>query len=62
MPRRAPPREAAPELDADMRDGIVDELQRLKFYRNEFSAIKIDADVRDFLVASLSARHASRKG
>jgi hypothetical protein len=40
---------------------IADELRRLKFDRDEFSAIKIDADVRDYLIASLSARYASRR-
>jgi len=63
MPRRPPVREL-PALDADMRpDDLVDELQRLKFDsgNNEFNAIKIDADVRDFLVAALSARHATRR-
>ena len=64
MPRRPRPaiRTPPPELDADMRpDDLIDELRRLKFERDEFNAIKIDADVRDFLVASLSARHVSRR-
>jgi hypothetical protein len=62
MPRRPPVREPPPELDADMTAGdIADELRRLHFDRNEFSAIKIDKPVRDYLVAALSARHAARR-
>jgi hypothetical protein len=66
MPRRPRPasRETPPELDADMRaTDLVEELQRLKFNRgnNEFNSIKIDADVRDYLVTSLlNARHNTR--
>jgi hypothetical protein len=63
MPRRPRPpiREAPPELDADMTaSDIADELRQLKFEHSEFNAIRIDADVRDFLVASLSARVARR--
>jgi hypothetical protein len=58
-----PIREAPPELDCDMRpDDIVTALQRLKFNGDdELKAIKVDWDVRDYLVASLSARHAARK-
>jgi hypothetical protein len=58
-----PIREAPPELDCDMRpDDIVTELQRLKFSGDdELKAIKVDRDVRDYLVASLSARHAARR-
>jgi hypothetical protein len=49
-------------LDADMRAGdIADALRQLNFAHSEFNAIKIDADVRDFLVASLSARYAGRR-
>jgi hypothetical protein len=62
---RPPLREttAAPELDADMTPGdIVHELRQLKFDRgnNEFKRIKIDGDVRDFLVSTLSARQPRR--
>jgi hypothetical protein len=39
---------------------IADELRQLKFEHDEFNAIKIDADVRDFLVSTL-ARHVSRR-
>lgn len=61
MTWRPPLREPPPELDADMRpDDLVDELRRLKFDR-EFNSIKIDEQVRDYLVASLSARHVSRR-
>jgi hypothetical protein len=58
-----PIREAPPELDYDMRpDDIVTALQRLKFSGDdELKAIKVDRDVRDYLVASLSARHAARR-
>jgi hypothetical protein len=42
-------------------DDLIDELRQLKFEHDEFSSIKIDADVRDYLVASLSARHAARR-
>jgi hypothetical protein len=43
---------------------IATELQRLKFTRgnNQFTAIKIDANVRDYLVSTLTARHATRRG
>jgi hypothetical protein len=54
---------AAPELDADMTPGdIVHELRQLKFDRgnNEFKRIKIDGDVRDYLVNTLSARAVRR--
>jgi hypothetical protein len=55
-------RQAPCELDADMTaKDIAAELRQLKFERDEFNAIKIDADVRDFLVASLSTRHATRR-
>ena len=61
MPRRPPVREPPPELDADMTAGdIADELKRLTFDR-EFNAIKIDEQVRDYLVNTLSARHATRR-
>jgi len=56
-----PIREAPLELDADMRaDDIVTELQRLKFNGDEFKAIRVDRDVRDFLVSTLSARQPRR--
>jgi|SRR6516165_3466023 len=58
MPRRPRPaiRTPPPELDADMRpDDLIDELRRLKIEHDEFNAIKIDADVRDF-----SGEHAER--
>ena len=40
---------------------IADELRRLNFERSQFNAIRIDEPVRDYLVASLSARHAARR-
>jgi hypothetical protein len=56
-----PIREAPPELDCDMRPGdIVTELQRLKFNGDKFKAIRVDRDVRDFLVNTLSARQPRR--
>jgi hypothetical protein len=62
MAWRPPLREPAPEIDGDMTAGdIANELRQLKFERDEFNAIKIDADVRDFLVSTLSARHVSRR-
>jgi hypothetical protein len=49
-------------LDADMtvRD-IADELQRLDFARARFNLIRVDRQVRDFLVASLTTRRAARR-
>jgi hypothetical protein len=62
MRRRPPVHEPPPELDADMTAGdIADELRRLNFDDNEFSAIKIDKPVRDYLVNTLTARHAARR-
>jgi hypothetical protein len=62
VPRRQTSREPPPELDADMRAGdIADALRQLKFDHSEFNAIKIDADVRDFLVTALNARYAGRR-
>ena len=50
-----------PELDAHMTaSDLVDELQRLRFDRHQFNAIKIDEPVRDYLVASL-ARHVTHR-
>jgi hypothetical protein len=49
-------------LDADMtvRD-IADELRRLDFARARFHAVRIDRQVRDYLVVSLlNARHTRR--
>jgi len=40
---------------------IADELRQLNFNSNKFNAIKLDADVRDFLVSALNARHAARR-
>jgi hypothetical protein len=62
MPRRPPPREPPPELDCDMTaSDIADELRALKFNDGkQFNAVKLDADVRDFLVSAL-ARHVSRR-
>jgi hypothetical protein len=58
-PIRTPP----PELDCDMQPGdLIEELRRLKFNGDdELKAIKVDRDVRDYLIASLSARHAARR-
>jgi hypothetical protein len=57
------PRELPPELDADMTAGdIADELRALKFNDGkQFNTVKLDADVRDYLVTALSARYASRR-
>lgn len=62
MPRRTPHREL-PELDCDMTPGdICAELQQLTFNGDQqFSAVKIDEQVRDYLVSALSARHISRR-
>jgi glycerol-3-phosphate cytidylyltransferase-like family protein len=50
-----------PELDGDCKVvDIVYQLQQLRFQPNEFRQIKIDADVRDFLVTTPSARSARR--
>jgi len=62
MAWRPPIKETPPELDADMRaNDIVTELQRLKFNGDEFKAIRVDQHVRDYLVASLSARLVTRR-
>jgi hypothetical protein len=58
-----PIREPPVEVDGDMQPAdIVSELQRLKFNGpDELRPIKVDQHVRDYLVASLSARHAARR-
>jgi hypothetical protein len=63
MTWRPPLREttAAPELTSDMTPSdIVHELRLLRFDRgnNEFKRIKIDGDVRDYLVSTLQPRRA----
>ena len=42
---------------------IADELRQLKFDggNNAFKAIRIDRDVRDYLLTTLTARHAARR-
>jgi len=65
MPRRPPAvRDPPPELDADMtaRD-LAEVLRELRFDagNHAYNAIRIDADVRDFLVAALITRHTVRR-
>jgi len=65
MPRRPSANRKPPaELDGDMRaSDIADELRQLKFDggNNAFKAIRIDRDVRDYLLTTLTARHAARR-
>jgi len=65
MPWKCRPRpdtiqQAVPcELNAEMTPAdIAFELKQLQFEHSEFRRIKIDADVRDFLVARLATRRA----
>ena len=64
MPRRpSANREPPAELDGDMRaSDIANELRQLKFDggNHAYNAIRIDADVRDYLVTRLT-RHVTRR-
>jgi hypothetical protein len=51
-----------PELDGDLQLGdLINGLRELKFDSTEFRAVRIDRDVRDYLVNTLSARHTARR-
>jgi len=57
-------REPPPELDADMTaSDLATALRELRFDggNNQFRPIRIDADVRDYLVTALNVRHTARR-
>ena len=62
MPRRPPAnREPPPELDGTLTAGdLAWELCQLDFQRCTFNAVRIDEDVRDYLVTRLT-RQATRR-
>jgi hypothetical protein len=56
------PSQETPELDGDLQPGdLINGLRELKFDGTEFRAVRIDRDVRDYLVNTLSTRHAARR-
>ena len=65
MPRKPNPLRQPPiELDGDCRPtDLAEALRELRFDggNNAFNAIRIDRDVRDYLVSTLSARHVTRR-